>query len=508
MRGDTGEQSFTLVLVVDDDRQTLETLRQAITRSGCQIAEAPDGAEGLSAFERLGPDMVVLGARIPVVDGFAVCTRLRELSGGDRLPVLMVTLPEDQQSIDRALEAGVTDVITMPINVNLVRNRVQYLLGAAHIDKVIERAKKEWEATFDAVSDVIVLTDPEGQIIRCNRATVEQLQTSFRRVIGRPIRETIFGDVEPDGEGAWVRTGEMELPRLGRYCDVSRYPIHLQDSLYGVVYVIRDIAERKQMEAQLVASQKLADLGRLAAGIAHEINSPLQVITGVSRSLMDRLQQGTLASERLERNLDVIHRSGWRCVDIVRALRTYAHASAAQIEPSDLNEMVEDTLLLIENQLKSWSNISVGTDLTPDLPPLRCDRNQITQVLINLLTNARDAMPEGGQITIGTSYDAESARLVLAVSDTGVGIAESIKANLFDPFFTTKPAGEGTGLGLSIVAGIVRAHAGEIDVNSVVGEGTTFTVYLPDRVPEVGSSSSPSGGRSDATPYSELSTGT
>jgi signal transduction histidine kinase len=289
---------------------------------------------------------------------------------------------------------------------------------------------------------------------------------------------------------------------------VSRYPIHLQDSLYGVVYIIQDITERKQMEAKLVASQRLADLGRLAAGVAHEINSPLQVITGVSRSLMDRLQQGTLATERLERNLDVIHRSGWRCADIVRALRTYAHASAAQIEPNDLNEMVEDTLLLIENQLKSWSNIAVETDLTPDLPPLRCDRNQITQVLINLLTNARDAVPAGGKITIGTAYDAESARLVLAVSDTGVGIAESIQANLFDPFFTTKPAGEGTGLGLSIVAGIVRAHAGEIDVNSVVGKGTTFTVYLPDRVPEVGSSSSASGGRFGASPCSEHPAGT
>jgi len=506
--GDLRGQSFTLILVVDADSQTRETLRQAISRSGCQVAVAPDGAEGLSAFERLGPDMVVVGAGISVVDGFTLCGRLRELPGGDCLPILMVTPPGDQQAIERALEAGATDVITMPINVNLVRNRTQYLLGAAHIDRVIERAKTEWEATFDAVSDVIVLTDPEGQIIRCNRATVDQLQTSYRQVIGRPIQEAIFGDLESDGEGAWVRTGEMEVPRLGRYCDVSRYPIHLQDSLYGVVYVIQDITERKLMEAQLGASQRLADLGTLAAGMAHEINSPLQVITGVSRSLMDRLQQGTLASERLERNLDVIHRSGWRCANIVRALRTYAHASATQVEPNDLNEMVEDTLLLIENQLKSWSNISVESNLTADLPPLRCDRNQITQVLINLLTNARDAMPEGGEITIGTSYDAKSARLVLAVSDTGVGITESIKASLFDPFFTTKPAGEGTGLGLSIVAGIVGAHAGEIDVNSVVGEGTTFTVYLPHRVPDVGSSSSPSGGRFDTSPYSEHPAGT
>ncbi|MBP7692447.1 MAG: HAMP domain-containing histidine kinase, partial [Anaerolineales bacterium] len=133
------------------------------------------------------------------------------------------------------------------------------------------------------------------------------------------------------------------------------------------------------------------------------------------------------------------------------------------------------------HQLRSWSNVAVVTELTPDLPSLQCDRNQLVQVLINLLTNARDAMPEGGEITVQTSADA--GRLYLRVSDTGAGIPDSIRPKLFDPFFTTKPIGKGTGLGLSIVAGIVRAYGGEISVDSAVGRGTTFSIHFPVTVP-------------------------
>jgi signal transduction histidine kinase len=145
------------------------------------------------------------------------------------------------------------------------------------------------------------------------------------------------------------------------------------------------------------------------------------------------------------------------------------------MEPTSLSDLVSDGLLLIEHQLKSWANISVQTILAADLPLLTCDHNQITQVLINLLTNARDAMPDGGEITIATNYDLKSDQLVLQISDTGVGIPASIQGKIFDPFFTTKPLGKGTGLGLSIVAGIVRAHAGTITANDALSEGTTFT---------------------------------
>ena len=129
--------------------------------------------------------------------------------------------------------------------------------------------------------------------------------------------------------------------------------------------------------------------------------------------------------------------------------------------------------------LKSWSNISVVADLAPDLPKMECDRNRIVQVLINLMTNARDAMPNGGEIALHTEYDSRQGRLRLDVSDTGDGIPEAVLGKIFDPFFTTKPIGQGTGLGLSIVAGILRAHGSEVQAASVVGEGTKFTVSFP-----------------------------
>lgn len=237
-------------------------------------------------------------------------------------------------------------------------------------------------------------------------------------------------------------------------------------------------------EAAMLASQRMAELGTLVAGIAHELNSPLQVITGQSKSLLSRLQgEGQVEQERLVRALTSINRNGWRSAEIIRALLTYSRAATGDTAAFDLNDIVRDTLLLTEHQLKNFSNINIITEFGDDLPSLYCNRNQITQMLINLLTNARDAIKEGGDITIRTSDDTETRRVVLQVSDTGCGIPEPVLDKIFNPFFTTKPLGQGTGLGLSTVIGIVRAHGGEIKVLSKPGEGTTFTVLLPENPP-------------------------
>lgn len=354
-----------------------------------------------------------------------------------------------------------------------------------------------------------------------NPAPVIRLDSEGVIVSANPVTSEFFPAVDLIGS-RWVDIcpdlDAEQLHRLYEEAGTMQQELHLSEKdlllLYkgvsdiGVVHIYGfDVTERKRAESVALESQKLADLGTLAAGVAHELNTPLQVITGTSESLLRRIEEGigqeTSPSsgrdlDRLRRRLDMINRNAWRAAEIVRSLRTYAHASAKQVEANNLNEVVRDALLLIEHQLQSWHNITVTTDLAPELPALHCDRNQITQVLINLLTNARDAMPAGGEIAIRTGRDAGAGRLCLQVADTGPGIPEDVRDRIFDPFFTTKPVGEGTGLGLSIVAGIVRAHGGEIEVDNTSGRGTTFTLYFPEGPPPIDSMAQSSmGGRFD-----------
>ncbi|MCJ7533758.1 MAG: PAS domain S-box protein [Anaerolineales bacterium] len=243
--------------------------------------------------------------------------------------------------------------------------------------------------------------------------------------------------------------------------------------------VFLDITERKRAEEALREAQKLASMGSLAAGMAHEINSPLQVINGLSERITRQLENSQLDEGKLKRDIATVNRCGWNIANIIRSLLTYARESPGQVASHNLNEIVNDTLLLTEHQLKTVSNISVLSDLGRNLPPLSCERTQIVQVLINLLTNARDAMPNGGEVTIRTGYNAKQNRFTLQVSDTGTGIPKEMQEKIFDPFFTTKEVGQGTGLGLSIVLGIVKSHGGDIKVESAPKQGTTFTIYLP-----------------------------
>ncbi len=231
---------------------------------------------------------------------------------------------------------------------------------------------------------------------------------------------------------------------------------------------------------QLMATQKLVSLGTLAAGVAHELNSPLQVITGVSETLLIGLGRGIVLDQAaLQERLEAIKRNAWRCAEIAGALRTYAQVSTELSEAQDLNALVHDTLLLMEAQLKEQAPVHLEVRLSPGLPPIICDRNSIMQALMILLTNARDAMPRGGEVRVITAFDPDLRRFSLQVQDNGVGIPESARDRIFDPFFTTKPLGQGTGLGLSILSGIVSAHGGTVDVESAPGHGATFTLYFP-----------------------------
>jgi two-component system NtrC family sensor kinase len=235
----------------------------------------------------------------------------------------------------------------------------------------------------------------------------------------------------------------------------------------------RDRKLKEQTELQMVQSEKLASLGRLASGIAHEINNPLTGVLTYSTILYDELEDA-----RSRADLKVIIDETLRCREIVKGILDFARETKIERQPGDINKVINDSLSILEKHVH-FQNIRIKKYLSENLPVINIDTNQIKSVINNLAVNAADAMHDGGELIISTVYDADRKKIVARVSDTGIGIKEENLSKIFDPFFTTKETGKGTGLGLSVTYGIVQRHNGTILVDSTVGSGTTFTIEFP-----------------------------
>jgi two-component system NtrC family sensor kinase len=232
--------------------------------------------------------------------------------------------------------------------------------------------------------------------------------------------------------------------------------------------------ELVRMQARVAQSERLASLGMLAAGVAHEINNPLGGILALTALTVE-----DLPDEHPNRpNLEEVVRQAERCRAIVRGLLEFSRQSELHMEVVDLNRLLDDTLALVAKQA-AFFNVEMVRHHADDLPPIAGDRSQLAQVILNLVVNAVQAMEERGTLTITTRFDSANDAVEMAFTDTGRGIAPGDLGRVFDPFFTTKTDGQGTGLGLSIAYGIVTRHHGTITVESEVGRGTTFRIRLP-----------------------------
>ncbi len=242
----------------------------------------------------------------------------------------------------------------------------------------------------------------------------------------------------------------------------------------GTVILLEDVSARVQLEEQVQISDKMASIGLLAAGVAHEVNTPL---TGIS-SFTQMLLEGADPGDPKTRVLEKIERQTFRAAKIVNGLLNLSRpgAAAAERAPVDLNVVVNDVLSLLEHQFKV-AHIQVRRELASPGPVVLGIEHKLQQVFLNLFLNARDAMPKGGWLSIGTR--ASDGTAVAEVSDTGAGIPSDQLPRIYDPFFTTKTIGQGTGLGLSVTYGIVREHDGAINCESQVGVGTRFTLTFP-----------------------------
>jgi signal transduction histidine kinase len=235
--------------------------------------------------------------------------------------------------------------------------------------------------------------------------------------------------------------------------------------------ILRDITERTRLEEQLRRTERVAELGTLASGMAHEIGTPMNVILGRAEYLMDRVQD-----EPVKKGLQTIIAQVERITRVMNQLLSFARRKPPQPGPLALQEVIENSLEMFHERLSNH-RVQVFTHVDPDCPHVQADSDQMNQVLINLIMNAIQAMPEGG--TLGIELGQQSDMVKLTVSDTGHGIPKDLVIKIFDPFFTTKEFGKGTGLGLTVVKGIIEEHQGTITVESQENKGTTFTISLP-----------------------------
>jgi signal transduction histidine kinase len=249
----------------------------------------------------------------------------------------------------------------------------------------------------------------------------------------------------------------------------------------GVVATFKDVSGQREHQERLQQASRLADVGQLAAGVAHEINTPLASIALRAEALLRHVDDPGLAAhpafEKFPRYLRAIDEEIFRCKKIIGALLEFSRTRRPEVRDTDLNQLAEKAADLVGHQIK-LKQVRLAVALEADLPHVTADDAQLRQALLALLINALDATASGGQISLATAR-APDDRVALTVSDTGVGIPQDQLGKIFTPFFTTKPVGQGTGLGLSACHGIVTSHGGEIRVESEVGVGTQVTLLLP-----------------------------
>ncbi|MBP1623055.1 MAG: multi-sensor signal transduction histidine kinase, partial [Acidobacteria bacterium] len=243
----------------------------------------------------------------------------------------------------------------------------------------------------------------------------------------------------------------------------------------GSLIVLEDITEKIQLEGQLMQAEKLSSIGLLAAGIAHEVNTPIAGISSYTQMLLKE----TPESDRRKPILEKIEKQTFRAAEIVNGLLNFSRMNGSEFKELDINQLIDDSLTLLNHQLQS-SHITVDSQYDRSLPLVYGNSGKLQQVFINLFLNARDAMPSGGELAVQTAMT--DSMVIVDISDTGTGISEENIKRIFDPFFTTKEIGKGTGLGLAVTYGIIQEHGGRIFVDSDSGRGTHFRVKLPTRL--------------------------
>ena len=365
---------------------------------------------------------------------------------------------------------------------------VSVALENAQLYESLEKKALEYQALTDFSENIIesinagvLACDLEGKVGSWNSAMERLYGLERKDAVGKSLGAIFPADLLAELPKASDAQSVLNLYkfRLGtpegkrRIVNLSAVPLEGKDGhILGRLLIFNDLTERVDLEDQLIQAEKLSSIGLLAAGVAHEVNTPLAVITSQAQMLARQLP----ADDPSSPTLDKIIKQAFRASEIVNNLLKFSRVSGSEYSELDLNRLVRETVSLVEPMLRA-SKITVKAQLCSSLPLVLANPGRLQQVFMNLIMNARDAMPHGGELKIATECEDSSVRV--EISDNGVGISPEHLSKIFDPFFTTKSTSRGTGLGLAVTYGIIHEHMGRIEVQSTVGQGTSFRVELP-----------------------------
>ncbi len=521
------------VLIADDDRMSCKVLGSLLTKWGYQADIVYNGDDALR--ELLQPDappLAILDWIMPGLDGIQVIRKLRETHRDSYTYLLLLTAKEQKEDLLEGLDAGADDYLKKPFDAQELRARLRVGADRTNIEGALREAERKYRGIFDNAMFGIFQSAPTGRFLSVNPAmarifgydsAAEMINTvaCISQLYVDPKRRDDFV-VAMDRFGA-VQNFECEVFRKdGSKIYVASSASAIRE--HGVVVryegMTEDITERNLLQSQLLHTQKLESIGQLAAGIAHEINTPTQYVGDNVRFLQGAFQElknllatyermlaaaqgGTLSREAVQEIVAAVQRADagdllaeiptaieqtiegvTRVSTLVSAMKEFSHPGTKEKTPVDLNHAIQSTLTVAANE---WKYVAeVETEFDPSLPLVSCLPGELNQVILNLIVNAAHAIADvvgkagsgKGKIRLQTRNCLDW--IEIRIQDTGTGIPEKLRARIFDPFFTTKEIGKGTGQGLSIARSvIVDKHGGSIHFETEEGKGTTFIVRLP-----------------------------
>jgi signal transduction histidine kinase len=444
------------ILIAEDSVTQAMQLQNILEVNGYDAAIAANGREALQSIGASRPSIVISDILMPEMDGFELC---RNIKANERLrstSVILLTSLSDSQDVIRAVQCGADQFVTKPYDEKHLLATVEHLL---HDENLNDREENQKGIHISYKDEKYLITSNRRQILNLLLSTYETAMAKNLHLIRTQDElKSLNDDLE---EMVQKRTETLR--------------IEVAERKAAQAALLAKIEELNAVTQQLWQAAKLATMGELASSIAHELNNPLATVSLRIESLTAQTSQ----DDPRRRELEIIGQEVERMGNLVTNLLQFSRRSQKQISTVDIREEIEKTVELIHYHFHK-NNIQVIREFAPEVSGILADRQQLRQLFLNLFTNASDAMPKGGTLTIRVAAQPEEKKIFIEIADTGIGIPPEILPKVMEPFYTTKPEGKGTGLGLAICRRIAQEHRGTLDISSegIPGKGTKVRITL------------------------------